>query len=67
MELHEVRVMKIYYRPRLFLERSAATTTRHQTVRVLSPGPGVDGWNGRGCDFTAKDIFCDAVKIEKYS
>jgi hypothetical protein len=50
--------MKIYYRPRLFLERRAATT-RHQTVRVLSPG--VDGRNGRGCDFTAKDIFWDVV------
>jgi hypothetical protein len=31
-----------------------------QIIRVFSPG--ADGRNGRGCDFTAKDIFWDGVE-----
>jgi hypothetical protein len=54
LALHEVRVMKIY-RPRLFLEGSAVAMIRRQIVRSLCPG--ADGWNGRGCDITAKDAF----------
>jgi hypothetical protein len=51
--------MKVY-RPRLFLEGSAAARIRRQIVRVLSPG--ADGRNGRGCDIIAKVIFWDGVK-----